>query len=183
MPNFTLENRLGAIPDIQRNFLWEFLIPNINVMTNNIIDTESLIIHTKTALIPGRSVEDIESFFMGMKQIFPGRVTFPNKMAIGIDEDESQIIHKGLYAWMQKQFDVDPDSATAGYSQVPTKRLMCTDVILRCYKYNGEKMENDSVLTNCRPSAIEDVNLDMAGNEKVNYSVTFTYDYWLLKKA
>jgi hypothetical protein len=183
MPQFTIEGRLATISDIQRNFLFEYMIPNINVMTNNIIDMENLIIRIKTASIPGRTNENIDSFFMGMKQLFPGRPGFSNTMVTNIDETEDNIIGKGLYAWQQRIFDIDPNSATAGYSQVPTKRLASTDVILRMYKYNGEKIgDDDIVLVNTRPTNVEDISLDMASNEKIVYAVTWTYDFWYRKK-
>jgi hypothetical protein len=180
--NFTVEGRLGALPDPQRNFQFEVTIPNIGVMTGGILDMEGLIVRAKTASIPGRSNEEIESFFMGTKQIFPGRPSFSNKLSITVDELEDQIIGKAMYAWMQRIFDIDPNSPTAGYSHVATKRMASTDLILRMYKYNGEKLSEDIIFTNSRPSAIEDIGLDMTGNEKITYAITFTYDFWTRKK-
>lgn len=181
--NFTVEGRLGAIADIQRNFLFELIISDVGKMTNGKIDQENLIIRTKTAAIPGRGSEEIESFFMGLSQFFPGRPTIPKKLQVSIDETEDSLVTSALYAWRQKIFDIDPASATAGYSQAANKRAMSTTAILRMYKYNGVKLPNDIVFTNLWPSECPDVELAMTGNEKVAYSVTFTYDYWLLKKS
>ena len=181
--NFSVEGRLGAIADIQRNFMFEMTIPDISKMTDGKIDQENLVIRTKTCSIPGRGNEEIESVFMGMRQWFPGRPTIPNKLTISVDESEDQIISSALYAWRQRIFDIDPTSGTAGYSQALNKRAMSTTAILRMYKYNGVKMPNDIVFTNLWPSECPDVELAMTGNEKVTYQVTFTYDYWLLKKS
>lgn len=181
--NFTVEGRLAAIDDIQRNFMFEVMVPNIGTMTGNAIDMENLIIRTKTCAIPSRGNESIESYFMGMKQMFPGRPTFSNSLAVAIDETEDQIITKALYAWRQRIFDIDPDSPTAGYSQAINKRAMSTNIILRQYKYNGDKLENDIVFYNAWPSEIGDIELSMTGNEKIAYAVTFTFDFWKLKKS
>ena len=181
--NFTVEGRLGAIKDIQRNFLFEVIIPNVNAMTGGKITQEGLVIRTKTCALPSRGNEEIESFFMGMKQIFPGRPTFSNKLAVSIDETEDQIVTKALYAWRQRIFDIDPASATAGYSQATNKRAMSTKITLRQYTYNGKKLENDIQFVNAWPSEIGEVELAMTGNEKIAYAVTFTFDYWILKKS
>lgn len=181
--NFTVEGRLGAITDIQRNFMWELTIPNIGAMTSNTITQEGLVIRTKTCAIPSRGNEEIESVFMGMRQWFPGRPTFSNKLAVSIDETEGQEVTKALYAWRQRIFDIDPSSPTAGYSQAVNKRALSTTIILRQYKFNGEKVENDIHFINAWPSDIGDVDLAMTGNEKIAYAVTFTFDYWLLKKS
>lgn len=178
--NFTVEGRLGAIADIQRNFLFEVLIPAIGTMTGGAIDTEGLIIRSKSCALPARGNEEIDSFFMGMKQFFPGRPTFSNKLTVSIDETEDQIITKSLYAWRQRIFNIDPNSATAGYSEAVNKRAASTTIILRQYKYNGDKLPNDIYFYNAWPSDIGDVELVMTGNEKVAYSAIFTFDFWKL---
>jgi hypothetical protein len=88
-----------------------------------------------------------------------------------------------LYAWRQRIFDIDPSSTTAGYSQAPNKRALSTTITLRQYAYNGTKLENDIQFINAWPQEIGEIELAMTGNEKVAYAVTFTYDYWLLKKS
>jgi len=181
--NLTVEGRLGAISDIQRNFMFEVIIPNIGAMTDGAIDVEGLTIRTKTCAIPSRGNEEIESYFQGMKQLFPGRPTFSNKLAVALDETEDQIVGKALYAWRQKIFDIDPSSPTAGYSHAPNKRALSTTIILRQYAYNGMSLENDFVFYNAWPSDVGDIELNMTGNEKVSYAVTFTFDFWKKQKA
>lgn len=182
-PNFTVEGRLATISDVQRNFMFEVIISDIGKMTGNAINTEGLTIRAKTASIPSRGNESIDSFFMGMKQIFPGRPTFTNTLSVTLDETEDQIVTKALYAWRNRIFDTNPQSKTAGYSQAINKRALSASITLRQYKYNGVKLDNDIVFYNAWPSEVGDVELNMTGSEKVVYSVTFTYDYWKLVKA
>ena len=96
--NFTIEGRLAAIEDIQRNFVFEVIIPNINIMTGGIMNQEALIIRAKTAAIPARGNDTIDSFFMGMKQLFPGRPNFSNTLSCTLDETEDQIVMRATHA-------------------------------------------------------------------------------------
>lgn len=185
--NFTVEGRLSTIDDLQRNFLFEIDIPNIKALLGTIPNitsddyVESLTIRTKTASIPARGNEEIESFFMGMKQFFPGRPTFANKLSLQLDETEDQFIFQVLTTWRNLIFDTRPDSATAGYSQKPNKRALSTSIILKQYRYDGVKLKNDIEFVNAWPSEVGDVELSMNGNEKVTFNTTFTFDFWRLK--
>ena len=77
MANFTIENRMKKLPDIQRTWMWELLIPAIANVTGGIMgDVDDLIIRVRSAVIPGRQIESMTSEFMGMKQYFPGKTTF-----------------------------------------------------------------------------------------------------------
>lgn len=183
MPNLTTEGRLAIIDDVQRDFLFEVHVPDISDMTGKVITQEGLIIRTKTAAIPSRGNSTIESFFAGTKQIFPGRPTFSNLLAIGADETEDQLIMKAMYEWRQRIFDTDPNSLTAGYSKSTNKRALSTSIILRQYKYNGDPLDNDIVFYNAWPSEMGEVALNMEGNGKVQYPITFSYDYWLLEPS
>jgi hypothetical protein len=181
--NFTAAGRLGVLPDISRDWLFNLLIPNIDLMTGGVIDQEGLVVRTKTAQIPGRGNEDLQVHFMGMLVNYAGKPTFSHKLNVTVDETEDQIVLKALTAWRQRIFDVDPNSATAGYSQAVNKAGYTAPITLKQYKYNGQQYENDLVFYNSYISNVDDVGLDMAGNGKVMYNVTFTWDYWLPVKA
>ena len=186
-PNFTVEGRLSTIDDLLRNFMFEVTIPDIATMvgTESGVSSgdlmESMTIRTKTCSIPARGNEEIESVFMGMKQFFPGRPTFSNKLSLQIDETEDQLVMQVLTAWRNRVFDTRPDSFTAGYSKASNKRGLSTSIILRQYRYDGTALPNDIVFVNAWPQEVGDVELAMAGNEKVTFNVTFTYDFWKLK--
>jgi len=181
--NLTVEGRMAAIDDIQRDFLFEVHIPEIGSLTGGAIDQEGLIIRAKTCAIPARGNDTIDSFFNGTKQIFPGRPTFSNLLAVGVDESEDQIVMKALYEWRQIIFDTDPNSPTAGYSKAANKRALSTKIVLRQYKYNGDPLDNDIVFYNAWPSGVDEVALNMEGNGKIQYPVTFTWDFWKLEPA
>jgi hypothetical protein len=183
MANFTIENRLGLIKDIARSWLYELIIPDIKTVTNNVIDQEGLIVRVKSAVIPGRSIELIESVYLGMKQLFPGKPSFTNSLALSIDETEDQIVLKAINEWQQNIFDIDNLSPTGGYSKKPNKRSMTTKVILRMYAYNGVKLPNDFVMYNCFPSSRDDITLSMESNDKVQVPLTLSFDFWKLEPS
>jgi hypothetical protein len=180
MPQFTIEGRMKQLPDIQRNFLFEVVVPGITDVTTA-INQEDLIIRVRSAVIPQRGNEPIESNFMGMKQFFPGKPTFSNSLNIVCEETEDQKITKALYDWQQKIFDINPSSPTAGSSQVPVKRRACKDIFLLMYKYNGTELEKKVRFVNAFPETVDDVSLGFAENAAVQYSVTFRFDYWVLE--
>jgi hypothetical protein len=185
-PNFTVEGRLSTIDDLQRNFMFEVTIPNIAQMVgvaSGITPAglmEGMTIRTKTCSIPGRGNDEIESFFMGMKQFFPGRPTFSNKLALQIDETEDQYVLTALTAWRNRIFDIRQTSDHSGYSHAANKRQLSTTIVLRQYKYDGTKLPNDIEFINAWPQEVGDVELAMAGNEKVTFNASFTYDFWRL---
>ena len=82
MPNLTLEGRLKQLPDIQRSWLWEFYIPNVNTIPFAGVTEEDLVIRARTCTLPSRGNEALESYFMGFKQFFPGKPLFGNTMEV-----------------------------------------------------------------------------------------------------
>jgi len=183
MANFTIEGRGKTMGDIQRSWMYQLSIPGIGDILSEYNDDEPLVIRTRTASIPGRTNEPIESIFMGTKQWFPGKETFTHTMEVMYEESENQFISKWLYAWKERIFTTNPDAENAGASQAPSKREgLVTDLFLRMYKYDGTLMANSIRVHNAFPVVVADVQLDYNNNESVKYSVTFQYDLWSLLK-
>jgi len=181
-PNFTIEGRAKTLPDIQRNWMWELLIPSISEVTNGIMsDVEDLVIRCRTASIPARGNDPIESNFIGMKQFFPGKPTFGHTLAVTVEETEDQIVHKALTEWQNLIFNVDPGSPVGGQSQRPIKRAVAKDVYLLMYKYNGSEMDRKIRFYNCFIADVGEVSMEYAGGAAVQYPVTFQFDFWELQ--
>lgn len=181
MPNFTIEGRSKTLPDIQRNWMWEIFIPAISDVTQGIMgDVEDLVIRARTATIPSRGNDTIDSQFMGMKQFFPGKPSFGNTFEVTIEETEDQIVHRALTSWQNLIFNISPTLATGGQSQRPLKRDVAKDIYLIMYKYNGEEIERKIRFYNAFVQNVGDVTMDYNGNEAVQYSTTFNFDFWEL---
>jgi hypothetical protein len=181
MANLTIEGRAKTLPDIQRNWMWELLIPAISDVTQGVMgDVEDLVIRARTVVIPSRGNEPIESQFIGMKQFFPGKPTFGNTFEVTIEETEDQIVHKALTAWQNLIFNISPTLITGGQSLRPLKRDVAKDVYLLMYKYNGTEMENKIRFYNCFVQNVGDVSMAYNANEAVQFSTTFQFDFWEL---
>lgn len=180
MANFTIDGRVKNLPDIQKNYMFEVWIPSEGF---NSFSQEGLIIRAKTAIIPGRDFEQIETFFMGTKQLYPGKATFSNVLQVTFDEHEDQMITKALFEWQQKMFDYDPNSGTAGQQTVLGKTDYTKSIIVKMYRANGESLGKQVRFYNCWPKTIDDAQLDMQSSDKVQRSVSFAYDYWLIEDA
>jgi len=179
--NTTIEGRAKQLPDIQRTWNWELMIPGIGNVTKGIMkNDEDLIIRVRSAVIPSRGNEPIESNFMGMKQFFPGKPTFENSFAVTIEETENQIALKALTAWQDNTFDISPTSPTGGSSSKLLKRQLTKDVFLLMYKYNHKIMEKKIHFYNAFIQNVDSVSLDYTDNSSVKYSVTFQFDFWTL---
>ena len=179
MANLTIEGRAKTLPDIQRAWMWELLIPGIANVTGGIMkDVEDLIIRTRTAVIPGRTVEAMTSEFMGMKQYFPGKTGFTGTFTSTIEETQDQIVWRALSHWQNLIYLVDPNAPNGGASQRPTKRAVAKDIFLVTYRYDGTPMGKKIRFFNCFPQGVGDVTLSYEAADQVKFDCTFQYDFW-----
>jgi len=174
MANFTVAGRLKNLPDIQKQYMWELIIPSIEDL-----DEDDMIVRARNVVIPGRTITPIESFFMGTKQFFAGRTEYTGTFAVQLEEFEDQKVHTALHSWMQLIHDYDPASPTAGGQKVPTKQDYIKNIVLKMYKSDQTKFEKDVVFYQAWPTSVGDATLDYTANDSVKYDVTFQFDYWL----
>lgn len=176
IPNFSIDGRMKNLPDIQRAFMFELFIPDIGEWSQ-----DSMIVRCKTAVIPSRGNQPIESMFMGMKQHFPGQPLFGHTLTVEIEEHEDQKALKALTDWSQEIFDVNPQSPTAGQSKGATDNDVSRDITLKMYRYNGQVLEKSVKMYNAFLENVDDATLGYANNESVKFNATFRFDYWLLQ--
>jgi len=175
--NFTIEGRGKNQADIQRNFLWQFWIPQLPQLASQLTFDE-IIMACKSIAIPGRTIDLYETYFYGQKQLFPITQSFDNKISITLEEREDQKVYKTITNWMQSICSSDPYSPTATLSSFIIKKQYAVDVWLKLYKYNGSEMDSAIRFRNAYPTNLSEVSLDYNSNESVKFSVEFTYDYY-----
>lgn len=175
--NFTIDGRLKNLPDIQRQYNFELIIPKIGS-----IDTDGLILRVRTASIPARGNTPIESVFMGMKQYFPGQPTFGSELAVQFEEFEDQLVLQKLYDWSNLIFDINTVATTGGKGGKPRKGEVTADIILKMYTYNGTALPKYITFHNAFIKDIANSALGYAANESVKIDATFQFDYWTLDK-
>jgi hypothetical protein len=181
MPNFHIEGRMKNQRDIQHDFMFEVCIPNIASIVSSVKDDEPFILRAKTASIPDRSNTPIESYFMGMTQYFPGRLTLGSTLNVDFEEGQDQVMTKALYDWQDRIFNIDELSDNGGHAMADGKRNgLSTDIYVKMYKYNGDLMENMIRCYNAWPTSVGESPLDMSSNNAVRRSVIFQFDFWKL---
>jgi len=171
MANFTAEGRLGNLGDVQKVFQWELFIPSIAEL-----DMDDMVLRVRNVVIPGRTIQPIESFFMGTKQFFPGRTDYPGTFSTQFEEFEDGIVFKAIDSWMQLIFD-HSTAASGGKQGAPTKRDISRDVTLKMYKGDGDLVGSVKFF-NTWPQNIADSTLDYTGSDSVKFDVTWQYDFW-----
>lgn len=176
MANFSIDGRMKDLPDIQRQYNFELLIPQIGDWNQ-----DDMIVRCKTAAIPSRGNTPIESIFMGMKQFYPGQPLFTNTLAVEIEEHEDQKALIALHSWNEQIFDTNPKSATAGQAQQSGKKDISGDIKLVMYGFGGDPLPKAIVFKNAFLENVDDSTLGFANNESVKFTATFRFDYWLLQ--
>ena len=180
--NFTIEGRMSEMADIQRNWMWNLLIPGIkSVAPQASAETEDLIVRCRSFSIPPRSNTPTESDFMGMKQYFPGKPTVGGTIQATFEETEDMKIAQIFYEWQQRIFNISPKpDISAGKSLGDKKRTLAKDIILAMYSYDGKELPKKIKFTNAWVQAVDAVTLDYSTGAAVQYTVTFQFDFWTL---
>lgn len=187
--NYTINHRTSLFPDIQRNFMWNLLIPGISsIAPTATFDLEDLLVRCRTVSLPARTTEMIQSSFMGTQQYFPGRVTPGGTFTAEFEDTEDMVIASIFYEWQQAIFNINPASPlTAGKSQRPRKvgKALGLDgyslpVSISLMRYDGTPIDRVIIFHNAWVQNVSEVSLSFEGNESVKYSVTFQFDYWTM---
>jgi len=176
MANFTIAGRMKNLPEIQKSFLWELYTPSIEDL-----DQDDMVLRVRNVVIPGRTIQPIESFFLGSKQFHAGKTEFVGTFPTQIEEFEDGRAHQAIYSWMQAIYNADSNSSEAGQSKFNGKNEYSRDIVLKMYRTNGTKMDKDIVFYNSFPNSITDAPLDYASSDSVKLDVTWSYDYWLTR--
>jgi hypothetical protein len=180
-----IDDRLNEIKkDLLYTFKWEIQIPGIANVTSTFKKPEDFLIRCRNAEIPGRGVEPIESYFMGMKQIFAGRVNFTHTITIVLEEFQDQGVINALNEWNENVMSVKKGSLFAGGSQKMAKRGgYATDILLIMKGTDNNELKTKYRLYNCFPQNVDNLSLDYTSNDSAKISVTFAYDWWELESA
>lgn len=186
---FVIEGRAyeAGFHDVQRSWLWELTIVPPNIIKNS-ADSNRILVHCRSAVIPGRTQEMITSNFGGMKQYFPGKPEFPGTFSVSIEETEDMYIRKFLTDWQEAIFGTSDKTLNQGYSSFKTvitgqkKGLVSPLLELQLFRYDGEMTDYKFVFVNGILQGIGDVTVSYDSADSVKYEATFQYDYFKLEK-
>jgi hypothetical protein len=182
LPNFTIEGRRKNLPDPQRTFNWEVEFVDLPLVAKKNYDEDDLKLRAKSATFAGRSVEPIETFYQGNKQIFPGRTNFTNSINIQFEETEDQKVTKILFDWFQKINNMNAKNiAFGGTGSYLFKGQVAKKMYLKMYKYNGEAMKYRIKFNNVWPQSMPDISMSYDTSDVIKFDVAFAYDFWILE--
>lgn len=193
MPNnYHIAAVKNSLPDIQKNNLWlvEIQVPNLLPVHGLVPPTsKSLQIRAKEATIPGRTINSIETNFLGMKSTYAGSEDMSGKeLSIGFYEYEDQHITETINCWLNNIFDsMDSKTSEGGHGLVGQKYKngtrgieYGTDIRLVLLGMNGEPLDKKVLFHTAWPKSIEQISLSYDGSAGVETSVTFQFDWWEL---
>ena len=184
--SFHIAGRTKAMADVQRNFMFNVMFPNIaNVAPVSSVPfgIEDLVVRCTSVKMPDVSIETIETLFMGTKQFFPGKKTAGGTVTCNFYETEDQQVTRFMYEWSQRIFNINPDANNGlggGKSSSILKSGLTSDIIVQMFSYNGLPLPYAIKASNCWITSNPAPDLNFSGNEAVNYSVSFQCDYWTL---
>ena len=173
MGQFAIHKLFDNTKDIQRTYMFDMNIPD---MSKYGIGDDELVIRCRTAVLPQRSNEPIESSFMGMKRMFPGKPVFTHTLALTFEEFEDRKVSTALYNWQQDIFDIE----TNGAALVKGKSDITRTATLQLYGFDGEPInggKNSKIeFHNAWIQDVAEVALDYTASDSVKYAIMLQYD-------
>ena len=164
-------------------------VPTLGGAANYLLIEEDFIIKCRSASIPSKSIDTIETSYMGHKKIFPSKTTFQNQVTITYEENERMTMKRFFDDWQWTIYNSDFKSGgdvrettkatgNAG-NQIYSRMSYLADLQLAFYAYNGLGLEKNIMFYNCWPKEVAEVGVSYeGGGEAIKYAVTFAYDYW-----
>jgi hypothetical protein len=179
--NYHILNAAEGIGDIQRDWMWNLEFPTISEILP-MYSTNGLWVRVRSALIPGATIDAIESQFMGSKQFFPGKKAPTAEMSCNFEETDNHYVFSAMNTWLGLIQQLDHTKGNPGVSSMPSKKkLVCAAAYLHLLAYDGQKTRT-IMLHNIWPKSIDTPALGYESAGAIKYAVTFQYDNWTVVK-
>lgn len=168
MPRMNVDNLRNDL-EVARSYMFEILFPRPIVG-----DAETLMLRGTASTLPERSLGKIHVAFKQSAGVnFVGKIKYPQTLDITFLEGEDREILKTFYRWMNsiiddKTFIGRPDFKINFYINL----LNLEDEVTDRYKVVG-----------AWPEKLSGPPIDWNTEENIKYSVSFSYDKWLLVEA
>lgn len=176
--------QLANLQDLAKQYLFQvqFYFESGSPLTQ-ILDREDLMIRARTASIPSKSFNELDTQYMGTKLLYPGKATVNGDLEIQWDEFQDLTVSEALHRWanllMNQGFRDDIGGSTntttgGAYSNYAADYCATVDLVLF-----------DSTLKNALPlkwrmyrvwpKTISNFGMDQNADGKVTRSATFSY--------
>lgn len=169
--------------DLAKQYLFQirFLYERGSVLSS-ILDTDDLMIKAKTASLPQKSFNELDTQYMGSKLIYPGKATVSGDFSVRFDEFQDLSISIALHRWSNLMFnqgfknDISMGTQTTGGA---------ASNYAKDYTATAEVLLYDSTLNNLLPvkwviyrvwpKTINAYGLDQDAEGKVTREASFSY--------
>lgn len=139
--------------------------------------TDEIMLRCRNVSIPERTIEDIESFFMGQSQRFAGRTVFGKNMTITVEEFEDQLGIESFVKWMD-----GVERRRDGTASLQGKANYTSDIEIVMFKHGKIKSKYRILVKNCFVSQIPTQDKGHENNASVKHQIQFVTDAWELKR-
>lgn len=173
--------QLSTLQDLAKQYLFDvyFLFDN---NLKNILNQEDLKIKARTANLPTKTFNELDTQYMGTKLLYPGRATVSGDLEIQWDEFQDMTISEQLHKWanmlMNQGFkdDIGGGSDMTGGAISNYASQYCATIDIRLYDSTLKNMlPLKWRLYRCWPKTIANFGMDHNADGKVTRNATFSY--------
>ena len=176
--------QLANLPDLAKAYLFQvrFLYESESPLAQ-LLDSDDLMIKARTASLPQKDFNELDTQYMGTKLLYPGKATVSGTFEVQWDEFQDTTISIALHRWsnllMNQGFQDDiggsSNNITGGaFSNFASRYCATVEVLL----YDSTLKELLPVkwrLYRVWPKTVANVSLDQNGDSKITRSCTFSY--------
>ena len=168
MPDMGVATLNSNLPNPQRLYLWEVIIPNpVGGGDGNILTARA-----QSTNVPGRSFGN--SIVVPFKQTagikYPGKLVYTHSWAVTFVEGEDHRVFDTIHAWNQQVIN-DKSGIGAGDENIKTN-LYFTQISTK-----GQESKKIKLI-GCYPESVADVAVGYGDEGVMNLVVTFSFDSW-----
>lgn len=178
-------SNLVNMKDLAKQYLFQirFLYEKGSDLAN-ILDIEDLMIKARTASLPQKSFNELETQYMGSKLLYPGKATVSGDFNVRWDEFQDLSVSVALHRWSNLMFnqgfknDISygtNNQKTGGASSNYAKDYTCTAEILLFDSTLNNVLPVKWCLYRVWPKTISSFGLDQDADGKITREATFSY--------
>lgn len=158
------------LTDPLRTYLWEMMIPNVPGGG----DVDAVRLRCVSSAIPNVASEEIVVDWRAMRFRIAGKLNYSHTITMTFLESADRKILDAFYNW--RKLVTNPETG-AGVAPSEYK----TDIYISLLNTKGEEVVKIKLM-GCYPQEMGEIALDMATNEIIRPTVTFSYDRWVFEE-
>lgn len=170
------------MPDLAKSWLYQIIFEyESGSVLANVIGTDDFMLRAKTASLPQKDFETLETHYMGSKLVYPGKSTMAGTFDVEFDEFQDLYITKALHRWQNLLFnagfqnDVDVGGITGGSSSNYLKDYCATARVVLYDSTLKSKLPVEYKFYYVFPKTVNSVTLGQENSDKLKRTCTFQY--------